>query len=134
MCHSNLLWHIFYMYFTQKIEKRLLIVKKCTIIVTIAQKAHTKTERILKKVKISSKFNKIIKFLKFSWLTYRLYSVILRDGYMNYFYLEVEFLHNKIIWQVVILFVIYFVIHLMLLCKNSSSFSRYFVFYSLKIN
>ena len=42
MCHSISLRHIFYMYFTQKNEKLLLIEKKCTIILTIAQKAHKK--------------------------------------------------------------------------------------------
>ena len=46
MCHSIPLWHIFYMYFTQKNEKLLLIEKKCTIILTIAQKAHKKQRNI----------------------------------------------------------------------------------------
>lgn len=40
----------FYMYFTQKSEKSLLIVKKCTIIITIAQKRRIKTERFEKEV------------------------------------------------------------------------------------
>ncbi len=40
----------FYMYFTQKNEKSLLIVKKCTIIITIAQKRRIKTERFEKEV------------------------------------------------------------------------------------
>ena len=44
MCHSIPLRHIFYMYFTQKNEKLLLIEKKCTIILTIAQKAHKNKE------------------------------------------------------------------------------------------
>ena len=46
MCHSIPLRHIFYMYFTQKNEKLLLIEKKCTIILTIAQKAHKKQRNI----------------------------------------------------------------------------------------
>ena len=46
MCHSISLRHIFYMYFTQKNEKLLLIEKKCTIILTIAQKAHKKQRNI----------------------------------------------------------------------------------------
>ena len=50
MCHSISLRHIFYMYFTQKNEKLLLIEKKCTIILTIAQKAHKKQRNIKKEV------------------------------------------------------------------------------------
>ena len=46
MCHSISLRHIFYMYFTQKSKKLLLIEKKCTIILTIAQKAHKKQRNI----------------------------------------------------------------------------------------
>ena len=46
MYHSIPLRHIFYMYFTQKNEKLLLIEKKCTIILTIAQKAHKKQRNI----------------------------------------------------------------------------------------
>lgn len=59
MCHSISLRHIFYMYFTQKNEKLLLIEKKCTIILTIAQKRILK-QKEFKKRGIFMKIKRII--------------------------------------------------------------------------